>query len=237
VDTDRRRALRGAIARGDGPGVIDALQHLNIDTYLQLAGDGLLIAVAQQANGADGWARRCAASLRQRSWPGDDELADALDTVVASGSLPPLAPLAVDLDEIADVLDSGDLEGGAIDLTTGEVWNHSMIEYADEIDEEPPDLDDEARWLYVPADGPSEGYRDMQDFIVTIDDPSIAERLAIAIDGKGAFHRFRDVLQRWENIEDDWYRFADERRRGRARAWLATAGYHATGHPITESDA
>jgi hypothetical protein len=110
-----------------------------------------------------------------------------------------------------------------------------MIDYADETGEQPPDFDDETNWLYVPADGPSDGYRDMQDFIATVDDPSIAERLTIAIDGKGAFRRFRDLLQRWENIEDDWYRFADERRRGRARAWLAAAGYHATGRPLSAS--
>jgi Uncharacterised protein family (UPF0158) len=88
----------------------------------------------------------------------------------------------------------------------------------------------------VPADGPSDGYRDMQDFIATISDPSIAERLTTAIDGKGAFRRFRDVLQWWEQIEDDWYCFADERRRGRARAWLTTAGYHSTGRRLSSYD-
>ena len=56
----------------------------------------------------------------------------------------------------------------------------------------------------------------------------IADRLRIAIDGQGAFRRFRDVLQRWESVEDNWYRFSDERRRARARAWLASTGYRPT---------
>jgi hypothetical protein len=68
----------------------------------------------------------------------------------------------------------------------------------------------------------------MQDFIASVDDPGIADRLRIAVDGHGAFRRFRDVLQRWEAVEDTWYRFSDERRRARARAWLASTGYRPT---------
>jgi hypothetical protein len=78
------------------------------------------------------------------------------------------------------------------------VWTASTIDYADETGEETPDLDDQARWLSVPADGSAEGYRDIQDFIASVDDPGIADRLRIAIDGQGAFSRFRDVLQRWK---------------------------------------
>jgi hypothetical protein len=216
--------------------VITALENLDVDKYLQLAGDGLLIAVAQQAADAQAWAQQCATSLRDRGWDGDDELAALLDAAVTSEATPLLRPLPVDLEDISEVLEGGDFEGGAIDLNTGEVWNHSMIEYADETGEEQPDFDDETRWLHVPADGPSEGYRDMQSFISTIADPSMADRLSIAIDGKGAFRRFRDLLQRWEDIEDDWYRFSDERRRGRARGWLHDAGYHSTSRTLSPPD-
>jgi len=216
--------------------VIAALENLDVDKYLQLAGDGLLIAVAQQAANAHAWAQQCATSLRDRGWDGDDELAGLLDAAVTSEEKPLLRPLPVDLEDVAELLESSDFEGGAIDLDTGEVWNHSMIEYADETGEEQPDFDDETRWLHVPADGPSEGYRDMQSFISTIPDPSIADRLSIAIDGTGAFRRLRDLLQRWEDIEDDWYRFSDERRRGRARAWLAHVGYHAAGRTLSSPD-
>ena len=63
----------------------------------------------------------------------------------------------------------------------------------------------------------------MQDFVAARSGPGVADRLGIAIDGTGAFRRFKDVLMRWPDEEDDWYRFSDERRRG--RAWLADAGY------------
>ena len=53
-----------------------------------------------------------------------------------------------------------------------------------------------------------------------------ADRLEIAISGRGAFRRFKDVLARWPGELDRWYAFSAERQRGRARAWLADAGYY-----------
>jgi hypothetical protein len=183
------------------------------------------MAVAQQADGARRLTEQCAARLRERFWDGDEELAAELEAALGTTPGSTLAVLPVDLDEVADVLDASPSDGGVIDLTTGDVWTRSMIDDTDEVDDEQPDFDDDTRWLYVAADGPGEGYRDMADFVAAIDDPDIADRLAMAIDGKGAFRRFRDLLQRWEQVEDDWYRFSDERRRGRARSWLASVGY------------
>jgi hypothetical protein len=64
----------------------------------------------------------------------------------------------------------------------------------------------------------------MEWFIGTIADRDRADRLEIAIEGKGAFRRFKDVLARWPDQLERWYTFSEERRRGRARAWLAAAG-------------
>jgi hypothetical protein len=65
----------------------------------------------------------------------------------------------------------------------------------------------------------------MEDFIGTVADKGRADRLSIAISGRGAFRRFKDVLARWPDELERWYTFSDERQRGRARAWLAAAGY------------
>lgn len=70
-------------------------------------------------------------------------------------------------------------------------------------------------------------YADMEDFINALEDPDRADRLAIAIQGRGAFRRFKDVLSRWPELLEDWYAFNDESYRGRARAWLADEGYTA----------
>jgi hypothetical protein len=65
----------------------------------------------------------------------------------------------------------------------------------------------------------------MEWFIATLEDANRAERLGIAIEGRGAFRRFKDVLSRWPGEMDRWLAFSDERKRGRAREWLAAAGY------------
>ena len=86
--------------------------------------------------------------------------------------------------------------------------------------------EDSDRWLWVDCEGSRDGYRDMERFIGTVSDPGRADRLDIAITGRGAFRRFRDVLARWPEEVDRWETFSAERRRGRARAWLADAGYY-----------
>ena len=68
--------------------------------------------------------------------------------------------------------------GGRIDIRTGEVWPQAAIEYALETGEEDDDdADDPERWLPVPGEGSREGYRDMELFIASVEDPGRAERL------------------------------------------------------------
>jgi hypothetical protein len=194
---------------------------------LQLLGDGLVVALGQQVDGAGGSAAECAARLRERDWTGDSELADQLDGVSGAGPIPALRPLAVDLEQLADVLEGDPVTaGGRVDLRTGEVWAGSAVYYRDELDDvDPSDLEDPDRFLGVHGEGSRSGYRDMVAFIDTVADGDRADRLGIAIQGRGAFRRFRDVLGRWPDELERWYEFSGERKRGRARVWLADAGY------------
>jgi hypothetical protein len=61
------------------------------------------------------------------------------------------------------------------------------------------------------------------------DDPALVDRLQIAITGKGAFRRFKDVLSRWPQELQRYYLLSNERQRGRARAWLAAQGFRPAG--------
>jgi hypothetical protein len=136
----------------------------------------------------------------------------------------------VNLRDLSDALEGDWADtGGRVDLRTGEVWPPAALEYDIEFGESDEDGADDAedpdRWLYIDSQGSQPGYRDMQLFIDGLTDPEIADRLEIAIDGRGAFRRFKDVLHRWPEIEERWYAFSDERSRGRARAWLADEGY------------
>jgi hypothetical protein len=217
-DRDALAELRGAVYRREGVAVVAALEGSPLDDVLQLAGDGLVTARAQRVRCADALAARCAALLRERRLDGDAELADALE----GSQEDDLRPLAVDLDELSSVLE-GDplLGGGRIDLRTGEIWHHSP--YDDPVDVEDDDLDDDDRWLWVHA-GSRDGWFDMDEFTATVADPALAERLQRAIHGRGAFRRFRDVLEDHPDELSRFHRFADEHQRGRARRWLADHG-------------
>ncbi len=228
---DRRAALRSAIFDADGRRIVVALSKGPWGDLLQLAGDGLLVALAQGAAGAPDLVRRCARQLRERAWEGDSDLADQLDAALGGRPAPMLRSLLVDLEELTGILEGDPAHGGGrIDLRTGEVWPQAAIDYAHEEgeedpDEEDPDEEDPDRWLPVWCEGSRAAYGDMEDFIEALSDEDWADRLSIAVSGKGAFRRFKDVLERRPGELKAWYAFSDERQRGRARAWLAAAGY------------
>ena len=222
---DSRRDLRSAIFRADGHNILGVLEAGAWDEVLQLAGDGILLGLTQEVDGAPALARSCAAKLQARGWEGDDILANQLAAFLGEAPDPNLRPVPIDLEELSDVLEGDDTFGaGGIDLVTGQVWPGSALDYAQETGEELPELEDPERWLYVECQGSHDGYGDMEAFISTVNNPDLGERLAIAITGKGAFRRFKDVLSRRPEELERWFVFSGERRRGRARAWLTSAG-------------
>ncbi|HXX89178.1 MAG TPA: UPF0158 family protein [Acidimicrobiales bacterium] len=219
--------LRSAVARGDGPGVVAALATMPLVEVAQLAGDGLLVALAQGTEGAASWAEACARVLEERGWEGDDDLARQLAGALGREPAPTLRALPVDLEELSWILEGDGLSGGGrIDLRSGEVWPETVEGYDE--GEEPEDAGDPDHWLYVECEGSHEGYRDMEAFVSMVDDPERADRLSIAIDGRGAFRRFKDVLARWPEEQARYFLFSEERRRARARSWLVSAGIAAT---------
>ena len=237
MDRDRLQQLRSAIYRGDGAAVVHALDGEVPTDVLQLVGDAVIVALEARSPGGRELAQPCVNALRERAWPGDDELAAQLTRALGRGSIPELQPLDVDLDELADVLEAGlGEDGGVIHLRTGEVWPASAMEYAREAELDTPDFDDPQQCLYAPAQGSHDGYRDMESFIAQVQDPARADLLAVAIRGRGAFRRFKDTVSRWPDEEDSWYRFSDEHRRGRARQWLAEPGYRTVPRAAGSSD-
>jgi hypothetical protein len=65
-------------------------------------------------------------------------------------------------------------------------------------------------------------YQDMADFAEQIHDERAGRRLARAIQGKGAFRRFKDELhEEYPHLLPAWYAFSAARAHRRAVEWLA----------------
>lgn len=224
---EERVSLRVTARLGDEEVVVQMTGPAAPENGLQTLGDWVLAALEQRSDGATEAARIMVTALRDRDWEGDDVLADQLDALLGSGVVSGLRALPVDLDELAGVLEGDPMYGGGrVDLKTGEVWPTPAVDYAVEIGQEDEDEDEDDKWLWVHCEGSRDGYRDMERFIGTVRDPGRADRLEIAITGRGAFRRFRDVLARWPKELERWEMFSTDRQRGRARAWLADAGYY-----------
>jgi hypothetical protein len=226
-----RRGVRAATYSAANADIVALLgAQPAFDHSLQLIGEALLVALAHGSRGAadsaKDLAQQCAEALRERDWSGDPELADQLDRAIGTGATPMLRVLPVDLEELSTILEGDPLNGGGyIDLRSGQVLPQSVIDDGGLDDEEEEDYDDRGKWLFVVCTGSRDGYRDMARFIETVTDEQRADRLAIAIEGRGAFRRFRSVLDRWDDELDRWYAFSDDRKRGRAREFIAEAGY------------
>jgi hypothetical protein len=65
-----------------------------------------------------------------------------------------------------------------------------------------------------------EQYRWMERYIPMVDDKELQQRLTRAIDGKGAFRRFKDVLMSYGPERERWFAFRSERLRIFMEAWL-----------------
>jgi hypothetical protein len=162
-----RAQLRGAVYRGDGRAVV-ALARTGLrpdDRYgaaaLQLIGDGLISALAEQIEDAPELAADCISALSERGWHGDTELVEHLQALLGTGPTPMLRSLPIDLEELAGILEGDPIHGGGrVDVRTGEVWSRAAIDYAQEIGEQTDD--DEERWLSVVCKGSRQGYRDME---------------------------------------------------------------------------
>jgi hypothetical protein len=80
------------------------------------------------------------------------------------------------------------------------------------------------RYLALPGPESYQGYEDMQDFIDTVQDERLQERLERAIHGRGAFGRFKDMLAGHMRERERWFEFKEARLRERVLDWLESEG-------------
>ena len=80
--------------------------------------------------------------------------------------------------------------------------------------------EDTDRYERIPKAESNEGYEDMVNFIGTVKDERLVELLEVAISGKGAFRRFKDVLLNYPEERERWFQFRDDRVQEKALEWL-----------------
>ncbi|MDO9455688.1 UPF0158 family protein [Nocardioides sp.] len=127
----------------------------------------------------------------------------------------------IDLPMLAEAIDDGSWEHEHyLDPASGEQYLGAMGEVLD-ADGEVADPD-ELGWLQVEGDGSRRPYRDMEVFAAALADRRLGERLDEALEGKGAFRRFRDTLHRHVDVTvlRSWQAFTGARAQLRALDWL-----------------
>ena len=122
-----------------------------------------------------------------------------------------------------------------LDLETGEVRMVPMDRLDDDDDglsEDEIDAGLEAgRLIHVEPLGSEIEYRWMADFTGTVSNARLRGRLEGALDGRGAFRRFKNTLLDFPAERERWFAFRDERLHAAAREWLGELGIEPTTAP------
>ena len=227
LDPDYVLALRLARIHGSGADVLKLLSRGVPTGVLQEAGMGLLVALAQNQPGAADAATTTADLLDERSWCGDRELAELL-RARAAGQDQGRPSVSADLERVAEILDRDPNIGlgGFVNLDDGEVVFREMLDDDPELAEEI----EAGNWLYIPSEGSRAAWRDME-FFAELQEPRIRHRLEAAIEGRGAFRRFRDIVYDAAALSEAWNQLSGERTIGRAVEWLMAEGYDVAPRP------
>ena len=121
--------------------------------------------------------------------------------------------LNIDLDELCEAMEGSSYEHNYyLDLETGEILFISDYKGDEKTGKLKDQIEENSdRYERVPKAESHEGYEDMEDFVATMEGERLAELLEVAIKGKGAFRRFKDVLLNYPEEQEMWFRFKDER--------------------------
>ena len=98
-------------------------------------------------------------------------------------------------------------------------WMQDEVEVALEIL-----LDEDERYVRIPERQSLTAYKSMADFIETVEDPFLKEKLLNALNGKGAFRRFKDVLIDYPKERKRWHGYNAKAMKREIIEWLGSIG-------------
>ncbi len=108
-----------------------------------------------------------------------------------------------------------DIETGELLLVSDEFMDiNETEEVYEKLDDEPE------RYLSIPTESSREGYQDMVAFTESLEAENLKGKLWIALNGRGAFRRFKDVLLSHPEKREEWFKFQDERLEKHVMEWL-----------------
>ncbi len=90
----------------------------------------------------------------------------------------------------------------------------------------------DSNYLRIDPVSSREQYRWMERYIPMVEDPDLQGKLGQAIDGKGAFRRFKDVLMAYAPERERWFAFRSERLRIFMEAWLGAHALNPIARPV-----
>jgi hypothetical protein len=154
--------------------------------------------------------------------------------------------LKADLEMIANAMEDTDRtdmdyyldkKTGEVIVTSEETFRYAEEEDEDEIKENLPDWQKEDiklaqdilfnnpdRYICIPKRPSYEGYNLMVEFAEKVEDELLREKLSIALNGKGAFRRFKNVIADYPDYRKKWFKFKDERLNKEVIEWLNSIG-------------
>lgn len=135
-------------------------------------------------------------------------------------------PDTVKLDDLEEALwfvGAGELSGASawVCRATGEVLWHS--DAVDDLGPLPPDIDDAARYVAVPDRHTLGLGKPLALAFARTQLPACYEQVRAIFAHRGAYARFKDLLERHHCL-DAWHRWEAEQAREALRAWCADSG-------------
>ena len=122
--------------------------------------------------------------------------------------------------KLNDIIDALEFVNDGMDTTAYLNPENLKIVYIDDYidisEEEKERIYEE--YISLPTKYYIDEYSMMAEFIETIEDERLYNKLYIAINGKGAFRKFKDTCINYDII-DDWYKFRDEKYKELAIEW------------------
>jgi hypothetical protein len=131
----------------------------------------------------------------------------------------PLSRVAVDWVELEGALENNSPElHSFLNRVTGDVTR--IFRGSEDSELRLREAETDPDFVYIEPISSREQYRWMEEFIEIAEEPNLKDKLNIAIDGKGAFRRFKDVLVGYPVERERWFAKRAAKLRAHMVEWL-----------------